>query len=413
MQIAAAAKVEEERRKRRRKEGAPPPPPGTCTGTGRRHRSHSRRPCRAPRSLREGAPRRPTALNAAITAERKEEEEPRNRRPWPTAAASARVLGRSPLQIRRRTGPEPPPPWVSPSARPGAACPSATRIRPWDRWIRTPGQGGRPGPPQPPPAAHSGLAAPEYATRKPIPDRRSYHREGEPRCRPPSKPCGHANGLLRLRRGGGGERRMQRPSADSREHANVRVANHAADKQRKKVKDDEENKLWSKQRVKLQRGKRRQGSSEEEEEEEEEEEDGSMLPILWDDLVTGDEDPPSPQARPFLRHATGQEGKDMALAPVESKCPTPSGPSMAASEPAKSGHLALSRPSMVAPESAKIGHPALSEPLVVPPKSTGGGRSDSSEPSEPREGSKRQCANDELPGSGKRAPKCPHMMVSG
>ena len=84
------------------------------------------------------------------------------------------------------------------------------------RLCRTPGQGGRPGPPQPPVAVHSGLAAPEYAAREPIPDRRSYHREGEPRCRPPSKPRGHADGLLRLQRGGGGERRMRRPSADSR-----------------------------------------------------------------------------------------------------------------------------------------------------------------------------------------------------
>ena len=51
-----------------------------------------------------------------------------------------------------------------------------------------------------------------------------------------------------------------------------------------------------KQRAKLLRGKQCQGSSkkEEEEEEEEEEDDGSMSPIPWDDLATGDEDQPSP-----------------------------------------------------------------------------------------------------------------------
>ena len=70
-------------------------------------------------------------------------------------------------------------------------------------------------------------------------------------------------------------------------HAVVRAANHATDEQRKKKKkDNEERKRWSKQR-----GKRRQGSSEEEEEEED---DGSMSPISWVDLATGDEDPSSP-----------------------------------------------------------------------------------------------------------------------
>ena len=76
-------------------------------------------------------------------------------------------------------------------------------------------------------------------------------------------------------------------------HVAVTAVNCAADEQRKKKKDDEEKKLWSKQRAKLQRGKRRQCSSKEEEEEEDDEGDGSMSPISWDDLATGDEDPPS------------------------------------------------------------------------------------------------------------------------
>ena len=50
---------------------------------------------------------------------------------------------------------------------------------------------------------------------------------------------------------------------------------------------------------------------EEEQEEEEEEDDGSGSPILWDDLATVDEDPPSPQAGSFLLHAIGQEGDDV------------------------------------------------------------------------------------------------------
>ena len=73
------------------------------------------------------------------------------------------------------------------------------------------------------------------------------------------------------------------------EHTAMREANHAMHEQRRKKKDDEEKKRWSKQRVKLQRGKRRQGSLEEEEEEE----DGSMSPIPWDDLAARGEDPPS------------------------------------------------------------------------------------------------------------------------
>ena len=118
-----------------------------------------------------------------------------------------------------------------------------------------------------------------------------------------------------------------------------------------------------------------------------------MSPIPWDDLATEDEDPPSPQVGPFLRHAAGHEGED------------------APSELAESGHLVSSRPSMVAPEPMKIGRPTPFEPSAVPPESAEGGHSDSSEPSEPREGSKRQCADEEQPGLGKPAPKRPHMMA--
>ena len=60
------------------------------------------------------------------------------------------------------------------------------------------------------------------------------------------------------------------------EHAAVRVANYTE---------------GLKKRAKLQRGKQRQGSSEEEEKEEED--DGTRSPIPWDDLATGNEDPPS------------------------------------------------------------------------------------------------------------------------
>ena len=114
-----------------------------------------------------------------------------------------------------------------------------------------------------------------------------------------------------------------------------------------------------------------------------------MSPILWDDLATRDENPPLSQAKPFLRHATGQEGEDAPLEPAESKSPAPSGPSRTALEPIESGRLASSGPSTVAPEPAETGHPAPSEPSVAPLESAGGGHSDSSEPSEPREGSKR------------------------
>ena len=55
----------------------------------------------------------------------------------------------------------------------------------------------------------------------------------------------------------------------------MRATNHAIDEWRKK-KDDKEKKQWAKERVKVQRGKRRQGSLEEEDEEEEEEEEGEM-----------------------------------------------------------------------------------------------------------------------------------------
>ena len=74
------------------------------------------------------------------------------------------------------------------------------------------------------------------------------------------------------------------------QHATVRVANHAVDERRKKKQEDEEKKRRLKQR-----GRQRQGSLEEEEEQEEEEEDddSSMSPILWYDLATEDEDPPS------------------------------------------------------------------------------------------------------------------------
>ena len=82
------------------------------------------------------------------------------------------------------------------------------------------------------------------------------------------------------------------------------------DEQRKKKKDDKERKQWVKEWAKLQQGKQRQGLSEEEDEEEEEEGgDGSGSPILWDDLADGDEDPPSPQAGPFLWHLLEQEGR--------------------------------------------------------------------------------------------------------
>ena len=164
--------------------------------------------------------------------------------------------------------------------------------------------------------------------------------------------------------------------------------------------------------MKLQRGKQRQGSSGEEEEEEEEKDDGSGSPIPWDDLAAGDEEPPLPQAGPFLRHATGQEGKDTPLELAESNHPALSGPSTAASKPVESDHLTLSRPSMAALEPAKIDRFASYEPSVAPPVS-GGGCSDLSEPSEPREGPKRQHADEEQPWSGKPSPKCPRMMASG
>ena len=198
------------------------------------------------------------------------------------------------------------------------------------------------------------------------------------------------------------------------EHAAMRAVNRAIDEQRKKKKDDKQKKWRSKQRVKLQRGKRRQGSSKEEEEEvEEEEDDGSMSPIPWDDLATGDEDPPSPQVGPLLRHAMGQEGDDVPLEPAESKRLAPSKPSTVASEPVESGRLALSGPSTAALEPSETGRSAPFEPSVAPSESVGGGRSDSSEPSELREGLKRQCADEEQPRSGKPAPKRPRMMASG
>ena len=81
-------------------------------------------------------------------------------------------------------------------------------------------------------------------------------------------------------------------------------------------------------------------------------------------------------------------------------------------EPAEMNRPTASGPSMVALEPAEIGHPTPFEPSVVPLESAGGGRFDLSEPSEPREGSKRQRADEEQPGSGKLAPKHPRMMAS-
>ena len=108
----------------------------------------------------------------------------------------------------------------------------------------------------------------------------------------------------------------------------------------------------------------------------------------------------------------GQEGEDAPLELVESIRPAPFGPSTAASEPAETGRLALSGPSTMALELAELDLPAPFEPSVAPPESAGGGHSDLSEPSEPREGSKRQRADEEQPGLGKPKPKCPRMMAS-
>ena len=47
----------------------------------------------------------------------------------------------------------------------------------------------------------SDLAEPQEAARELVLDRRSSHREEEPRRRPPGKPHGHAGGPLRRRRG--------------------------------------------------------------------------------------------------------------------------------------------------------------------------------------------------------------------
>ena len=108
----------------------------------------------------------------------------------------------------------------------------------------------------------------------------------------------------------------------------------------------------------------------------------------------------------------GQEGEDAPSEPVESSHPAPSGPSTVASEPAELGRVTSSGPSTVAPKPTEIGHLAPSEPLVVPLESAVGCHVDSSEPFEPREGSKRQHADEELPGSGKLAPKRSRMMAS-
>ena len=93
-------------------------------------------------------------------------------------------------------------------------------------------------------------------------------------------------------------------------------------------------------------------------------------------------------------------------------CPAASGPWMVASEPADRGCYASSRPLTTTLELAEIARPTLSEPSVVPPESLGGNRFDSSEPSEPREGLKRQHVEEEEPGSDKMAPKHPRMIAS-
>jgi len=154
------------------------------------------------------------------------------------------------------------------------------------------------------------------------------------------------------------------------------------------------------------------------------------LPIPWDDLATG--------MRTCLRHRRGpshgifrSKRGDAPLVMVGASHPAPFRPLMVAPEPTESGHPALSepstaaldpagldrptpsRPSTVALEPVEIGHPAPAMTSAVPPESAGGGRSDSSEPSESREGSKRQRADEEQPGSGWPAPKCPRMMASG
>ena len=102
-----------------------------------------------------------------------------------------------------------------------------------------------------------------------------------------------------------------------------------------------------KERAKLQRGKQCQGSSEEEDEEEEEEEeegDGSGSPIPWDDLAGEDEDPPSPQVRPFLWHLLVQEREDSPLETVGASCLAPLGPSTVPLEPRGAGDSASSKP---------------------------------------------------------------------
>jgi len=119
-----------------------------------------------------------------------------------------------------------------------------------------------------------------------------------------------------------------------------------------------------------------------------------MSPISWDDLAARDKDSPSRQVGPFSWHVARQEGEDVPLELAEMNHPAVSGPSTVALEPVELGRLALSRPSM------------------VPLESVGGGHFDLSEPSEPREGSKRQRAEEEQLGSGKPAPKHPRMMAS-
>ena len=102
-----------------------------------------------------------------------------------------------------------------------------------------------------------------------------------------------------------------------------------------------------KEQAKLQRGKRCQGSSEEGEEEEEEEEvedDASGSPIPWDDLAGRDEDPPLPQAGPFVWHLLEQEGEDTPPKTVGASRPAPSGPSTVPPEPRGAYDFTTSEP---------------------------------------------------------------------
>jgi hypothetical protein len=97
------------------------------------------------------------------------------------------------------------------------------------------------------------------------------------------------------------------------EHAAVRVANRAADEERKKKKDEEKARWRAKEQARLNWDRRRQGS------EEEEGEGGYSfeLSVHWDELEGGDEDLSSQQARPFSWHASELEGDNTPLGPME------------------------------------------------------------------------------------------------